>query len=415
MKKLFTTTLIFLLINIADGGASLPPAALLTFKAVYRLQIAANKRKKYKNSGTGFVVQINGKKILATNVHIASSWLASILRKKNPPPILAVDAEGKELTVENLIGIDLMSDIAIFELPNYSGHALTLGSFDPSLNGQEEYYLVGYPGGSLGIIKAQFFNIVETNDFILKRLGGYQGPSTKGGSGAPIVNDAGEVVFIHKIDGYGRITTSQANKIENILQDRQNQALSDYDDIILYIQKKFDHLIALANRGDINAQYIAAYYYYQNDFTYGLFLTEGKADEYFKASARKGHKGSLGELGHKYYYGEVMEEVDYFKAIKYLEQAAEGEMEGDASAQFLLGKIYLEGIGAKRDLQKALQYLRLAARQGLFHAQYYMGLQYLYRRNMVGGQDLQKAEEYFSTALAGGFPSGAIQFGSHCT
>jgi len=62
---------------------------------------------------------------------------------------------------------------------------------------------------------------------------------------------------------------------------------------------------------------------------------------------------------------------------------------GDAMAQFQVGKIYFEGENIDPDMKKALKWFKLSAEQGHSQAQNYLGRMYYYARGTK--KDLKKS------------------------
>jgi len=61
-----------------------------------------------------------------------------------------------------------------------------------------------------------------------------------------------------------------------------------------------------------------------------------------------------------YQYGNGVKK-DYAQAIRWYRLAAE---QGDANAQYNIGKMYEHGLGIKRDYSEAIRWYRLAIQQG---------------------------------------------------
>jgi TPR repeat protein len=68
------------------------------------------------------------------------------------------------------------------------------------------------------------------------------------------------------------------------------------------------------------------------------------------------------------------EEKDYATALKELTPLAQ---QGNADAQFLLGKMYWTGQGVLKDTEQAVKWLKASALHGNADAQFYMGSYYL--------------------------------------
>ena len=77
-------------------------------------------------------------------------------------------------------------------------------------------------------------------------------------------------------------------------------------------------------------------------------------------------------LGRRYFNGEGVPQ-NYQEAVKWFRLAAE---QGDADAQFLLGRRYFNGEGVPQDYQEAAKWYRLAAEQGQADAQFSLGNMY---------------------------------------
>jgi hypothetical protein len=71
------------------------------------------------------------------------------------------------------------------------------------------------------------------------------------------------------------------------------------------------------------------------------------------------------------------EEKDYATALKELTPLAQ---QGNADAQFLLGKMYWTGQGVLKDTEQAVKWLKASALHGNADAQFYMGSYYLLPR-----------------------------------
>ena len=92
--------------------------------------------------------------------------------------------------------------------------------------------------------------------------------------------------------------------------------------------------------------------------------------------------------------GECNKSSDIEKRFKnYYEKAADN---GDANAQYYIGKLYYKGKGIEKDYKKAFEYLKKAAEQGHVDAQYYLGKCYYDGKGVE--KDYEKAFEYLKKA-----------------
>ena len=79
--------------------------------------------------------------------------------------------------------------------------------------------------------------------------------------------------------------------------------------------------------------------------------------------------------------------------------------EGDAKAQYDLGKIYTVGLGVSQDYQQAIKWYERAADQGFAAAQFMMG--FLYEQGKGVRRDYSRALEYYRAAAGQGHTTAA--------
>ncbi len=102
-------------------------------------------------------------------------------------------------------------------------------------------------------------------------------------------------------------------------------------------------------------------------------------------------------LGLRYEYGGRGVTPDYGKALEWYHLAA---MQGDAEAQFSLGRMYENGKGSTQDYKKAVEWYRLAAKQGYADAQDFLGTMFRLERGVT--QDFVRAHMWYNLAAAQG-------------
>ena len=76
----------------------------------------------------------------------------------------------------------------------------------------------------------------------------------------------------------------------------------------------------------------------------------------------------------------LYERKDYATAFRELAPLAE---EGNADAQLILGKMYMEGQGVVKDLEQAMKWFKASAAQGNADAQFFLGSFYLLPRKDI--------------------------------
>jgi TPR repeat protein len=101
-------------------------------------------------------------------------------------------------------------------------------------------------------------------------------------------------------------------------------------------------------------------------------------------------------LGRRYYFGDG-ETQDREKAVQWHTKAAD---KGNATAQYVLGLLYSTGDGVHQDKEKAVEWISRSAGQGLAEAQFALGMMYWTGEDVP--QDTQKAAKLISEAAAQG-------------
>ena len=152
-------------------------------------------------------------------------------------------------------------------------------------------------------------------------------------------------------------------------------------------------LRAAAGLGHADAQFDLGTMYDRGE---GVDEDDQQAVLWYRKAAEQGHAVAQYKLGGMYDRGEGVDEDDqqavlwYRKAAEQGHALAEHELsereqwqrdhkaaeQGDADAQFRLGRRYANGWGIAQDVSQAAQWYRRAAEQGQAEAQYELGLMY---------------------------------------
>ncbi len=101
---------------------------------------------------------------------------------------------------------------------------------------------------------------------------------------------------------------------------------------------------------------------------------------------------------------EAYERGDYATALSEWRPLAD---QGDADAQFYLGRMYQRGYGVPQDNQQARHWWEKAAAQGLVDAQFNLGL--IYENGEGVPQDLVQAHKWYNLAGVNGHKDAATQ------
>ncbi len=123
------------------------------------------------------------------------------------------------------------------------------------------------------------------------------------------------------------------------------------------------------------------------------------------ALAEQGDAEAQYELGRLYYFGDSVAQ-NYEKAAKWFTKAAE---QGFVEAQCMLGLCYNTGEGVEKDSVKGIGLITKAAEQGLVDAQFFLGHCYYY--GIIVEQDYKKAVEWWTKAAEQGHADAQYNLG----
>ena len=139
----------------------------------------------------------------------------------------------------------------------------------------------------------------------------------------------------------------------------------------------------------------------------GAVKAEYSADEIakFRAAAKQGDADAQYKLGRAYSYGYVVDK-DPRKAVELWRKAA---AQGHAGGQNVLGYAYMFGEGVDEDLRKAVELFRKSAAQGFANGQVNLGWAYVSGKGV--DKDLRKAVELFRKSADQGFATAQAALG----
>jgi eukaryotic-like serine/threonine-protein kinase len=130
-----------------------------------------------------------------------------------------------------------------------------------------------------------------------------------------------------------------------------------------------DDIIAAANRGDATAQNALGVKYAAGED--GLPRDDTKAVEWYQKSAQQGFAKAETNLGDMYFYGRGGLAKSSDQALSWYLKAAQQDF---PDAQYRLGFMYERGIGADKDVQRAVKLYRSAASEGYADAENLLGI-----------------------------------------
>ncbi|KAF9976052.1 hypothetical protein BGZ73_009211 [Actinomortierella ambigua] len=161
------------------------------------------------------------------------------------------------------------------------------------------------------------------------------------------------------------------------------------------VTQSYTWLLEAANQGHSEAQFALGLMYETGK---GVDQDDAKALGWYRTAAGQGHTMAQFSLGLMYQHGHGAEEDDA-KAVQWFRMAADL---GHADSQFCLGlMLHTGGEGVDADAKEAISWLLKAAHQGNTSAQYELGTIYLYGRGVE--QSDEEAIKWFRKA-AGEIP-----------
>lgn len=128
-------------------------------------------------------------------------------------------------------------------------------------------------------------------------------------------------------------------------------------------------------------------------YGYGIKPNPEKAEKYYRRAAKLGHAEAQEALGCLY---EFAEKPDYRRARKWYTRALKQHSSDTPDAAYRLGYLYEKGLGGKKDIQKACQLYRKAAKNG--HADAQRALGYCYEKGLGLPQNHAKARKWSARA-----------------
>ena len=166
-------------------------------------------------------------------------------------------------------------------------------------------------------------------------------------------------------------------------------------------EKSLDQIRKEAEKGNTLSQFDLGLWYFQK----GGKKNYKRALGWFEKSAQNGHAGGQLMAGKMYFYGTKDIKTKPDLAIKYLESAAQAN---NAEAQFIWGKIHLDGKTVLRNDDTALEWLELSVKNGFIPAEHALGILLL-----EGGRELVPDEnrgvQLIKSAADKGYVASQIQ------
>lgn len=309
------------------------------------------------SGGTGFAVRSkDGRKFVVTNRHIVQEDKGF----SNPSASESLEIEfaqdiklthwktKKQFIVKRSVRVSIYADLALMEVPDYTGPVIPIARFNVKRDRQKNY-MIGFEGKHLLYYQMQSWYTFFSSEIFL--MGMTYSPLRRGGSGSPLLNGKGQLIGV--LYGSGGvfepekffITSDWVQKLLNSVRDHKDSSLfNQFDEEMASIK-------ASAEGGDSEAQFLLSHLYSKEHFN--------QPEESLKWKQEAAKNGDLMAL---FFTAEnSLDEENYEKAIPLLEKAAD---KGSARAAYLLGKMYVTGFPVSQDMEKGLYRLRQAVEGG---------------------------------------------------
>ena len=131
-----------------------------------------------------------------------------------------------------------------------------------------------------------------------------------------------------------------------------------------------------------------------------------KCVKYIQTQAKQGEADAQYLLGRIYFSKQVVQGIaqDLQEAFRWFHKSAE---QGNARAQVQLSVMYGEGVGVAKDLKKAFRWNRLAAEQGNAKGQHFLG--WVYENGEGVKQDDHEAVRWYRAAAEQGYVDAQVK------
>ena len=307
--------------------------------------------------GTGFAVRSReGRKFVVTNRHIVQEDKGfsnpsdpESLKMEFPQSIELINWVTKErFTIKQPVRVSIYADLALMEVPNYTGPTLQIARFNMKRDSKTSY-MMGFEGKDLMYYQMRSWDIFFSSESFL--MGMTYFPLRRGASGSPLLNGKGQLIGV--LYGSGGvfkperffITSAWVQKLLDSVKDHPKNPLSSQ------LHEEIASIKASAEAGDSEAQFLLCRLYDKENFNHQEESLKWK---------RKAEKS--GDLMALFFIAEdSLSEENYEKAVPLLERAAD---KGSARAAYLLGKMYVTGVPIPQDMEKGLYRLGQAVEGG---------------------------------------------------
>jgi TPR repeat protein len=305
-----------------------------------------NKAGHLSHTGTGFLYTVEAH--LITNYHILGNVDMAKIKTR----------DGKEYSVETVIGEDKASDLAeaLVDVPPHTVRFLDAAHAEPKSG--DRVAVVGSPlGVEQTVSQGNVLNIREVQGH--GRVIEYNAFSFHGSSGSPVVNSQGEVIGVVSF-GYGpnlsfAIPAERISKLDRVWRQMSPAPISTR--ATNDSQSAVEREKQLADEGDPAALVRLAGMYEAGN---GVSKDCSRAFDLYRKAADRGFTPAQYHVGRMYYESSCISKNSE-QAAKWFGKAAD---RGYAEAQKALGVLYFNGEGIQRDKVQALKWIMLATLQG---------------------------------------------------
>ena len=314
-------------------------------------------------AGSGFIVSGN---ILVTNFHVIN-LLVDENNNAGLNSIYIRNAKNEVFYIKRLLKLDILSDLALLEVENYTGGELLLSN--SSYEETENMNIAGFKKQKFEIIDTTTKTDIDKMSFSTLHL---FGETINGISGGPVINEKREVVGIVREGSNMILLATKKYLLEEFLNEIPNLEANSKN-IFEIVRKEKSKLEEMAQRKESKEVFFRIGYMYLRG-NEGFQQNFEMAFYWLVNAAKRGHVLAQFRVGSMFVLGQV--EQSFKNGMKWYLQAAtpNNGKPGYARAQSVIGIMLLKGNDEiEANPQEAVYWLTKAASQGDINSKFILG------------------------------------------
>lgn len=355
----FSVFLIFCVFHLeseAVSKESWPSAVTQAEEALFKVK-SIYSDPPHPNTGTGFAVQSkDGRKFIVTALHNVQDKTGKVedfsdFKNLKIESALTIELThwktGQTFTVQQPTVVSFYADLALMEVPDYTGPAIQPADFEEAIEDSQNY-MIGFSGKEGFFYGAEVWNTLSHSKNLM--MGVTYPPIYGGASGSPLLSKEGHLIGVFYAS-YGVLGPDRyfvkSNKVQELLELAGNPRKP-------YSDQLYEEAVSIkdsAESGDLEAQFLLSQLYREK-----FFYNSEQAEKWSQEAAKNGNlltalSAALEKLGTK----------THEKAVSVLEELGKIRL---AEADYLLGSMSVTGQYGPRNLEKGITHLNQAVVRG---------------------------------------------------